>query len=101
MVPTTRDPAGFPSIRRRVWVGFCIHRSVVPSGANLVPSGFAGPGLVLLNPDLVPGPKLKQTSSSCIMYVEHQNWVKMKVMKMNYKGQILCCLHVAIATLFM
>jgi hypothetical protein len=48
----TQNPVGFPPIRRRVWVGFYTHGSV--TGANLVPSGFAGPGLVLLNPDPKP-----------------------------------------------
>jgi hypothetical protein len=46
------DPVGFPHIRRWVSIGFCTHGFV--SGANLVPSGFVSPGLVLLNPDPVP-----------------------------------------------
>jgi hypothetical protein len=56
----THDPVGFPTIRRMVWVRFCTHGFVI--GGNLVPSGFAGPGLVLLNPDPIPvvtKPKLK------------------------------------------
>jgi hypothetical protein len=48
----TRDPVGFSSIRRRVWAEFCTHRSV--SGTNVVPNGFAGLGLVFLNPDPLP-----------------------------------------------
>jgi hypothetical protein len=56
---------GFSPIRRQVWVRFYIHGSV--GGANLVPNGFAGPGLVLLNPDPVPGLKLnKQACSSSL-----------------------------------
>jgi hypothetical protein len=47
-VPTTRDPVGFPPIRRQVWIRFCTHGFV--GGVNLVPIGFTGPGLVLLNP---------------------------------------------------
>jgi hypothetical protein len=48
----THDPVDFSSIRRRVWAEFCTGGSV--SGTNVVPNGFAGPGLVFLNPDPFP-----------------------------------------------
>jgi hypothetical protein len=51
-VPVTCDPVGFSSIRRRVWVEFCIREFV--SEINIVPNGFVGPGLVFLNSDPLP-----------------------------------------------
>jgi hypothetical protein len=54
MAMGTRDPrpVGFSSIRRRVWAKFCTHGFV--SGTNVIPNGFAGPGLVFLNLDPLP-----------------------------------------------
>jgi hypothetical protein len=48
----TCDPVGFYSIKRRVWTEFYTRGSV--SETNIVPNGFAGPGLVFLNPDPLP-----------------------------------------------
>jgi hypothetical protein len=55
----TRHSLGFP-LRKRVWVGFYIHMSIIR--INLVHSGFVGPGLILLNSDpilVIIKPKLK------------------------------------------
>jgi hypothetical protein len=52
MAMGTRDLVDFSSIRRRVWTEFCIRGFV--SGTNVVPNGFVGPGLVFLNPELLP-----------------------------------------------
>jgi hypothetical protein len=54
---------GFPPIRRWVWVRFYTNKFV--SGANLVPSGFAGPNLVLLNLDSVPVVRVNKTDRFC------------------------------------
>jgi hypothetical protein len=40
----THDPMDFSFIRWRVLIGFCTHGSI--SGANLIPGGFAGLGLI-------------------------------------------------------
>jgi hypothetical protein len=59
-------PGGFSShYRRWGWVRFCTRGPIC--GANLIPSGFVDPSLVLLNLNpvpMVPVSKLKQTSSS-------------------------------------
>jgi hypothetical protein len=52
MAMGTHDLVGFSSIRRRVWAKFCTRGFV--SGINIVPNGFAGLGLVFLNPDPLP-----------------------------------------------
>jgi hypothetical protein len=56
----TRHSLGFPPIRKRVWVRFYIHMSIIR--INLVHSGFVGLGLILLNSDpilVIIKPKLK------------------------------------------
>jgi hypothetical protein len=71
MAMGTRDPVGFSPIRRRVWVGFYIHGSV--GGTDFVPSGFAGLGVFLLNPDTIPVvPRLKLNKHACSSSLQQQ-----------------------------